>query len=88
MPIIEDDRTPAQKLTHKLAVVGTDKFMSHWGRAKGGYSYAAWAFQDGEEAEALSRLHARKEMQRVRVVVLDGYRARGAAHLHIYVFKT
>ena len=82
-----DDRTPDQRLTHNLAVVGTDKFMSHWGQAKDGYSYAAWAFQDGEYATVLSRINARGDMKRVRLVVLDGYKARGAAHLHIYVFK-
>lgn len=87
MTTIVDDRTEEQKETHKLAVVGTDTFMSGWGQASGGYSYAAWAFQDGQEADALAWMEARNDMQRVRVVTLDGYKPRGAAHLHIYVYK-
>lgn len=86
MAIIVDDRTPEQELTHTLAVVGTDTFMSGWGGAAGGYSYAAWAFKDGDYSKALSRISGRSDMQRVRVVTLKGYRATGARHLHIYVF--
>lgn len=86
MATIVDDRTEEQKVTHKLAVVGTDPFMSGWGGACGGASYAAWAFKDGQYANALARINARGDMKRVRIVTLDGYRATGAAHLHIYVY--
>lgn len=87
MTTIVDDRTEDQKRTHTLAVVGTDSFMSGWGEARSGLSYAAWAFKDGQYADALSRIEGRGDMKRVRVVTLDGYRATGAAHLHIYVYK-
>lgn len=86
MGAYQDDRTPEQKLTHRFAVVGTDSFMSGWGEAEGGMSYAGWAFQDGEEAQALSAIDRRNDMQRVRVVLLDEYRPR-AAHTHIYVWR-
>ena len=43
MAIIKDDRTEEEKRSHAILVIGTDKFMSGWGLAKGGLSYAAWA---------------------------------------------
>ena len=86
MGIYVDDRTPEQKLTHRFAVVGTDTFMSGWGGAKGGMSYAGWAFQDGDEAKALSAVEGRSDMKRVRIVLLDTYRPK-AARTHIYVWN-
>jgi hypothetical protein len=32
--VIEDDRTPEQKQTHRVLVLGTDSFMSGWGQAR------------------------------------------------------
>ena len=87
MTTIIDDRTEEQKLTHTLAVVGTDPFMSNWGEACNGLSYAAWAFEDGQESKAIDMIMARGDMQRVRIVSLEGYKAKGAAHCHIYVFN-
>ena len=81
-----DDRTEAERKTHALAVVGTDSFMSGWGRAEGGASYAGWAFKDSEQAACLSWVDGRSDMKRVRIVALDGYKP-NAAHTHIYVFK-
>lgn len=85
MTVVIDDRTPAQQRTHTLAVVGTDSFMSGWGEAKGGLSYAAWACTPETVDEVEQRIKERAEMKRVRVVRLAGYRAKGAKHLHIYV---
>lgn len=85
-PVLVDDRTEAEKKTHRLAVVGTDTFMSGWGRAGGGASYAAWAVRDGDLAGCLSWVESREDMIRVRVVSLDGYRPK-AAHTHIYVYN-
>jgi|TARA_Y100000310_G_C20686245_1_gene819218 hypothetical protein len=86
MGVYIDDRTTEQRKTHRLAIVGADSFMSGWGQAAGGMSYAGWAFQDGEEAECLAMVDGRREMQRVRLVLLDGYRPQ-AKHTHIYVYK-
>ena len=38
-----DDRTSEEMKTHQIIVAGTDSFMSGWGEAKGGVSYAGWA---------------------------------------------
>lgn len=40
---IDDDRTDAEKRTHTCLIGGTDRFMSGWGKAKGGQSIALWA---------------------------------------------
>ena len=85
MAILEDDRTEEQKLTHRLAVVGTDSFMSGWGDAAAGASYAGWAFEDGDYGACLAWVDRRSDMHRVRVVTLDGYRPT-AEHTHIYVY--
>lgn len=40
---LKDRRTDSQKETHNLLVVARDQFMSGWGEAQHGTSYAAWA---------------------------------------------
>ena len=87
--IIQDDRTPEQQETHRFAVVGTDKFMSGWGEATGGASYAGWACANREELDkAFDVISDRSDMKRVRIVNLNDYRATNAKHLHIYVWTT
>ena len=84
--ITTDDRTEAQKLTHRLAVVGTDTCLSGWGQASGGKSYAGWAFRDGDMSACLAWVDGRSDMSHVRVVTLAGYYP-SAAHTHIYVYN-
>ena len=87
MTFTNDDRTAEQRTTHRLAWVGTDPFMSHWGGATDGASYAAWAFPAEFDNVAESYVRSRRDMQRVRLVNLDTYRpGRGCAHFHIYVW--
>jgi hypothetical protein len=81
-----DDRTEEQKKTHVLAVVGTDTFMSGWGGAEGGKSYAGWACRPEDLWPTERRVRARGDMHRVRVVSLRDYRPQ-AAHTHIYVHR-
>ena len=86
---IQDDRTEEQKKTHRYAIVGTDRFMSGWGKAKGGASYAAWAVPQDLDAIAHVEywVERRGDMRRVRVVDLDTWRPRGRGHAHIYVVE-
>lgn len=86
MGIVEDDRTAEQRDTHTFAVVGTDPFMSGWGKAANGASYAAWACTPGQLDECESRVRKRGDMNRVRIVALRDWRPE-AAHTHIYVYK-
>lgn len=81
---IRDGRTSAQRKTHTYIVVGTDKFMSGQGYAKGGKSYAGWACV-GDVVDRVERwVRNRSDMTRVRLV--DGnYRPRGPGDFRIYV---
>lgn len=83
--ITQDDRTDEQKQTHVWAVVGTDPFMSGWGEATGGMSYAAWAYQEGHQSAVEGFVRARGDMHRIRIVYLPDWRPR-AAHTHVYVY--
>jgi hypothetical protein len=85
--IIKDRRTEAQKKTHCCMVVGTDRFMSGWGEAEGGASYAAWACESWDEANRVAALiRARGDQKRVRIVDSRDYRP-SCKHLSIYVAR-
>ena len=82
--ILEDDRTGAQK--GWLICLMTDRCLSGWGKAKGGSSYAGWAFSDGEQSRCESWVRQRSDARRVRIV-LGSYRPpTGPGHCHIYVW--
>ncbi len=84
---IQDDRSDDQKSTHNRAVVARDSFMSGWGGAKGGYSFAAWACSPDANFDKLwCWVQNRDDMKNVREIDLDEYEPEsGAAHFHIYV---
>lgn len=88
---IDDDRTEEQKGTHSWLVVGTDSFLSGWGKAEGGVSYAAWACKPENRRDCLCWVERRRDMKRVREVLDDGrqfkYRPSKKGHLHIYVWE-
>jgi len=86
MPTINDKRTDEDRATHPILIVGTDRFMSGWGGASNGASYAAWACRPEHADRVLSWVEARSEMSRVREVSAN-YRpsSRYCAHLSIYV---
>jgi len=81
---IRDDRTEEQKVTHPWLVIGTDPFLSGWGRAEGGTSYAAWACTPDDVETVKAWVRERGDMRRVRVVFGD-YTPKGTGDLHIYV---
>jgi len=85
--ILKDDRTEEQKKTHPIIVLGTDSFMSGWGEAKGGPSYAGWACKESEINACESVVRGRSDMKRVRIVIGDYRPPSGPGHCHIYVFK-
>ena len=79
-----DDRTPEQRATHYALVVGTDSFLSVWGKAQGGTSYAAWACPPEWARHVRDRIEGRGDMKRVRTVY-GAWRPRGRGHAHVYV---
>jgi hypothetical protein len=84
--IIQDDRAKEETETHSSLIVGTDSFMSGWGKAEGGKSYAAWACKPEYQRIVQDWVENRSEMKRVRVVGSD-YRPTGKGHCHIYVVR-
>ena len=85
--ITTDDRVDDEQRGWPI-VVGTDSFMSGWGLARNGASYAGWACHPDKLSKVSDWVDARDEMKRVRVVSGD-YRPRAAycAHFHIYVVE-
>ncbi len=85
MATLVDDRTEAQKKTHPVIVMMTDRMLSGWGGAEGGLSYAGWACKLEDEYRVERWVRSRRDAMRVRFVGA-GYRP-GAycAHCHIYV---
>jgi hypothetical protein len=82
--IVEDNRTPTEKDTHRWLVVMTDTWMSGWGDARRGSSFAAWACEDLKTAEQVAdRVRKRSDASRVRIVHDRGYRPR-CAHFQVY----
>ena len=81
-----DDRTEEQKKSHTMIVLATDRFMSGWGPAKNGASYAGWACKPEDWQKVFDWVSSRSEMLRVRLVA-NNYRANPqyCAHCHIYV---
>lgn len=81
-----DDRTPEQKKSHKWLIIGTDHFMSGWGTASGGKSYAAWACEEKHKDKVFDWVSGRSDMKNVREVY-GSYYPRSCAHCHIYVVE-
>lgn len=79
-----DDRTEEQKQTHTWLVVMTDRFMSGWGEAKGGVSYATWACTYENLTQVKKWVRSRSDAMRVRVIT-GNYRPSGVGHCHVYV---
>lgn len=82
--IFQDDRTPEQKKIPHVIVLATDRFMSGWGGAKGGPSYAGWAVPLNKADEVERRIRGRAEMRRVRIVGATYRPKAGPGHCHIY----
>lgn len=84
MATINEKRTPAELEELTVIVLGTDRFLSGWGGAEGGMSYAGWACRP-EDLDAVEEwVEARGDMKRVRVVTNDYRPGPGCAHLTIY----
>ena len=83
--ILKDERTPEQHKTHTLIVLMTDRFMSGWGQATGGYSYAGWACTPALLDTIEQRIRARSDAMRVRIVGGNYRPPAGPGHCHIYV---
>lgn len=84
--IYKDDRTIEQHTTHQTVIWGRDKFLSGWGQATGGYSWAGWACKPEDTAACLQWVQSRGDMRYIRV---GGSRPKGRAvkHVHVYTWE-
>ncbi len=83
--IFVDDRTEAQKKTHTLIWLMTDRFLSDWGHAQDGPSYAGWACHHDDEYAVERWVRSRGDAKRVRLVGGNYRPPAGPGHCHIYV---
>ena len=85
----EDRRTAEQQRTHTTLIGGTDPFLSGWGEAKGGRSFAFWACRPEIAEHVLGWVQGRGDLRRVRIETDRPGRpyrpGRTCAHLSIYV---
>lgn len=87
MMILQDNRTDEQKRTHTLLIGGTDTFLSGWGKADGGPSFAFWACRPEHANPVESWVRGRGDLQRVRLAS-GGYRPpSGPGHARVYVVE-
>jgi hypothetical protein len=65
---IQDTRPPTTR-RERFAVVARDAYMSGWGEAEGGASWAALACKSSDDAEKVARwLESREEMKDIQTV--------------------
>jgi len=83
---IQDDRIEGcARLSHTVLIAALDKFMSGWGKATGGKSYAVWACKP-EHADAVEKwVESRDEMKSVKRVGPEWLPSGENGHCHIYV---
>ncbi len=84
--IQHDERTTEEFKTHPILWGGTDRFLSGWGMAEGGNSFAFWACRMDDEGQVERWVRSRSDMKNVRQVMSD-YRPKGAAHTTVYVVR-
>jgi hypothetical protein len=83
---IQDDRTATEWLTHTCFVKGRDTFMSGWGGAEGGTSYAVWCCRSQDLGAVLEWVKARTDMVNVTTNFNpDTYKLKRGDRLHMYV---
>jgi hypothetical protein len=81
--IIQDSRTPEEKKNTIGYVVGTDKFLSGWGSARGGSSFFAVSITNHEHLDSvMKKMNNHSDFKNVRFN-LRSWRPKGEGHTHI-----
>lgn len=83
--IFVDERNTEQKKTHTVIILMTDSFMSGWGGAGNGHSYAGWAVRPEMTQTMFVRIKSRGDAKRVIIVSGDYKPPLIEGHCHIYV---
>ena len=83
---MQDDRTEAQCLTHICFIKGRDTFLSGWGGAEGGTSYAVWSCKPEHLDTVYEWVKGRDDMVGVTAAFNpDTFHLLRGDRLHIYV---
>jgi len=84
-----DDRTEEQKERLTAVVIARDSWMSGWGGAQGGASYAGWACRPEDADEVFDWVVARSEMKGVEIAA-GNFRPEDpdCVHCHIYAVES
>jgi len=85
MATIQDDRTEEQVKELPFLVGGRDRYLSGWGKAKDGGSYAYWACRASDVRPALDVISQRHDLTRVSILAHIP-RRKPSDHVHIYVW--
>lgn len=84
--IWKDDRTEEQRRALTVLVGGKDTYLSGWGRAEGGDSWALWACRPEDEEAVRRWVQSRGDIPRVtQHEPANIRRTAGVVHVHIYV---
>ena len=84
--LMQDDRTEYEFRTHTCFIKGRDTFLSGWGGAEGGTSYAVWCCRPEHLDTVLAWVKGRSDMVGVTTAFdPDSYQLNRGDRLHIYV---
>lgn len=81
---VHDMRTPTQRKTMNMLVVGMDPFLSGWGPARHGLSFAAWACHSADLPWVHQWVLDRDDINGVQVVHDGEFEDERCVHLSIY----
>ena len=68
-----------------MVVTATDRFMSGWGKAKGGLSKVGWVCAAQDLNETHSMVKGRSEMKYVNYTLYKDHRPRNCKHFSYYL---
>ena len=83
--IMEDDRKGREKYTHCNLIGGVDTFLSGWGKAENGLSWAFWACRDKDKENVWTWVKNRGDIKHTRERGKD-YRPSAGKHGHFHVY--
>jgi hypothetical protein len=83
----QDDRTELQKKEYTHLIGGRDSFLSGWGLASGGNSYAYWACKEEDSDKVLSWVSNRSDIKCVGMYRNNPPCKAPKHHVRVYVVE-
>ena len=84
--VVQDDRTAAERISHVCFVKARDTFLSGYGDAEGGTSYAVWCCRPADHTKVGEWVKGRAEMVDLTTDFNpDTYKLKRRDRIHIYV---